>query len=81
MEKPKIYSERVRGFGRTYFFDILTTEKGRPYLSLTASRKDKEKEGEYQTDRFVVFMDDVDLFQAAMGRAIQNFHEHRLNGA
>lgn len=78
MEKPKVYSERVRGYGRSYFFDVKTSDKGSPYLILTESRKDKEKEGEYQTSRIMVFSDEVDAFYAALGRTIQHLHDNRL---
>jgi len=77
MEKPKIYSEKIRGRGRHYFMDIRTAENGGNYLVLTESRKDKEKEGEYQNSRIMLFGDDVDAFYAALGRTVNTFHEHR----
>jgi|GEM_PF-1783604 len=81
MEKPKVYSERMRGHGRHYFFNVRTAENGNSYLTLTASQKDKEKEGEYRQDRLIVFAEDVDAFSAALGRSVKQLHEHRLNGA
>lgn len=80
MEKPKIYSEKIRGRGRHYFLDIRTAENGGNYLVLTESKKDREKDGEYQTSRIMLFGEDVDAFYAALGRTIDTFHEHR-NGA
>ena len=80
MEKSKIYSERIHGHSRTYFLDIRLAENGRNYLVVTESRKDKEKEGEYLTNRIMVFSDDVDAFQAALSRTVTHFHEQRLHG-
>lgn len=80
MEKPKVYSERVRGYGRSYFLDVKTAENGSPYLILTESKKDKEKEGEYQTSRIMVFSDEVDAFYAALGRTIKHLHDNRMAG-
>ena len=77
MEKQKLYSERVRGWGRMYFMDVRTAENGSHYLMLVESRKDKENEGEYETSRIMLFEDDVDSFFAALGRTVENFHRVR----
>lgn len=77
MEKQTVYSERVRGYGRTYFLDVRTAGNGSNYLSVTESRKDKEKEGEYKTSNIMIFNEDVDAFYAALGRTVQHFHDHR----
>ena len=80
MEKPKIYSEKIRGRGRNYFLDVRTAENGGHYLVLAESRKDREKDGEYQTSRIMLFGEDVDAFYAPLGRTVVSVHEHR-NGA
>lgn len=80
MEKLKIYSEKIRGQGRHYFMDIRSSEKGRVYLMLTESKRDKEKEGEYVANRIMLPGDDVDAFYAALGRTIDAYHAHRNGG-
>ena len=77
MEKQKVYSEKVRGRSRTYFLDVRKAENGTNYLVMTESKKDKEKEGEFQTSSIMVFEDDVDAFHAAIGRVVGQFHVRR----
>lgn len=81
MEKPKIYSERMRGHGRHYFFNVRTAENGSSFLSIVSSQRDKEKEGAYKQDSLFVFEEDVDAFFATLRRTVDRFHEHRLNQA
>jgi hypothetical protein len=80
MEKQKLYSETLRGNGRTYFFDMYTASNGTPYLSVTESRRDREKEGEYQSSRLVVFPEDAEAFNSAFDRLINNYRQKGKNG-
>ncbi len=75
MEKNARFSETVKGQVRTYFFDLRHSEKGNPYLLITESRKSKEKEGEFDRDRIMVFPADFDSFADALNNAIQHQKE------
>lgn len=78
MEKSSIHSEALpaNSASRRYFFDLRTTEQGKPYASLTESRKDKEKEGQYVNSRVMVFPEDIEAFNSAFGRLVDHMRQH-----
>ncbi len=77
MEKQTVHSEALpaNGNGRRYFFDLRLTEQGKPYISLTESRKDKENEGQYHNFRLTVFPEDLEAFNSAFSRLVVQFRK------
>ncbi len=78
MEKQSYHSESLpaNGGGRRYFFDLRKTEQGKPYLSLTESRPDREREGQYLNARLVVFPEDLEAFLSAFERLVSQYRQH-----
>jgi len=57
-------SETVKAQGRTYFFDLETTKEGKPYLRITESHINKEK-NESVRNTILVFQEDIHGFMQA----------------
>ena len=70
MEKSELFSEKVQGGSRTYFFDVQRTREGKPFLTITESRymgKDKERE----RNTITVFPEQIDEFSKSLYKIIQ----------
>lgn len=61
MEKKIVLSEKLSTMSRTYFFDVKETTKGKPYLVLTESYKQKDSET-FTRNSILVFEDDLQKF-------------------
>ncbi|MCB9277264.1 MAG: DUF3276 family protein [Lewinellaceae bacterium] len=70
MEKTVLFSETLKGSGRTYFFDLKQASNGKPFLSIAGSNKNQE--GEYERVRLLIFSDDFEKFAEVLGKAISH---------
>jgi len=57
-------SETVKAQGRTYFLDLESTKEGKPYLRITESHINKEK-NESVRNTILVFQEDIHDFMQA----------------
>jgi len=57
-------SETVKAQGRTYFFDVESTKEAKPYLRITESHINKEK-NESVRNTILVFQEDIHDFTQA----------------
>lgn len=67
-ENKAMFSERVSGGGRTYFFDVRKTKTGNLYLMINES---KPKEDGFESNRIMVFENHLEDFQTGMNKAIE----------
>jgi len=58
-------SETVKAQGRTYFLDVESTKEGKPYLRITESHINKEK-NESVRNTILVFQEDIHEFTQAL---------------
>lgn len=58
-------SETVKAQGRTYFLDVESTKEGKPYLRITESHINKEK-NESVRNTILVFQEDIHDFTQAL---------------
>jgi len=58
-------SETVKAQGRTYFLDVESTKDGKPYLRITESHINKEK-NESVRNTILVFQEDIHEFTQAL---------------
>lgn len=61
MDRKIVLSERLNTSSRTYFFDVKESTKGKPYLVVTESYKQKDAE-EFTRNRLLLFDDDAPKF-------------------
>ena len=73
MEKNDLYSEMVRANSRTFFMDIQQAANGSNYITITESRKNKE--GEYQSNRIMIFKEDLKPFREGLDRLVEHYGE------
>ena len=69
MENKAKHSEMLRASGRTYFFDLKEASNGNPYLTVTESRKNKE--GEFLSNRVMIFKEDFDNFREKLSEMVE----------
>lgn len=67
MEKKNLFSETLKGAGRTYFFDLKEASNGNPFLCITESRKNQQ--GEYEKVRLYLFSEDFEKFSELLNKA------------
>jgi hypothetical protein len=67
MEKKNLFSETLKGAGRTYFFDLKETSQGKPYLIITESHKNQQ--GEFEKVRLYLFSEDFEKFGEMLNKA------------
>jgi len=72
MEKKVLFSEMINGNSRTYFIDVKEASNGSPYLTICESKKSKEKEGEYERVRLIVFQNDSEAFAKVLAKASEH---------
>lgn len=75
MEKKVLFSEMIKGNSRTYFVDVREASNGAPYLTICESKKSKEKEGEYENIRLIVFQNDSEAFSKVLAKAAEHMVE------
>ena len=73
MEKNDLYSEMVRANSRTYFMNIRQATNGSKYITVTESRKNKE--GEFQTSKVMIFKEDIKPFHEGLTRLLEHYGE------
>ncbi len=61
MDRKIVLSERLNTLSRTYFFDVKESTKGKPYLVVTESYKQKDAEG-FTRNSLLLFDDDAPKF-------------------
>ena len=61
MEKKNVLSQRLNTLSRTYFFDVKESAKGNPYLVVTESYKQKDKDT-FTRNSLILFEDDLPKF-------------------
>ena len=66
--KEGLYTEKVKGGTRTYFFDVKKASNGSNYLKITESRKDGES---FKRERVFVFDNDLREFIGGLKRALK----------
>lgn len=72
IEKPEIFSKKVRAGKRTYFFDIKPTKSGDFYLTITESKKRLVDEGVmYEKHKIFLYKEDIKKFNSAL---VETFH-------
>jgi|AntRauTorckE5430_2_1112549.scaffolds.fasta_scaffold17898_1 hypothetical protein len=71
MEKQMLFTETVKGEGRTYFFDMKEASNGKPYLCISESSKNKE--GEFERHRTFVFEEDFEKYATAVANAMEAY--------
>jgi len=67
-ENKALFSERVAGGGRTYFFDVRKTKTGGMYLIINES---KPKDEGFESTRIMVFENHMAEFQGGLNKAIE----------
>lgn len=61
MDKKNVLSERLNTLSRTYFFDVRESSKGKPYLVVTESYKQKDQDT-FTRNSLLLFDDDLPKF-------------------
>lgn len=61
MDKKNVLSERLNTLSRTYFFDLRESSKGKPYLVVTESYKQKDQDS-FTRNTMLLFEDDLPNF-------------------
>lgn len=61
MDRKIVLSERLNTLSRTYFFDVKESAKGKPYLVVTESYKQKDAEA-FTRNSLLLFDDDAPKF-------------------
>lgn len=67
-ENKALFSERIAGGGRTYFFDVRKTKTGNLYLVINES---KPKDDGFESSRIMVFENHLADFQAGLNKAFE----------
>ncbi len=76
-ENKALFSERIAGGGRTYFFDVRKTKTGNLYLVINES---KPKDDGFESSRIMVFENHLADFQAGLNKALE-FIQNRPKAA
>lgn len=69
---PELFSERVRGGSRYYFFDIKQATNGDRYLVISES---KPTEDGYEHNRVMIFEEYLEAFAAGFTHAVEFFRD------
>lgn len=64
----EIFSEKVKGGNRTFFFDVKRSSKGSKYLIITESRR---VSGKFKQERVFVFDDHLEPFLEGLKKALK----------
>jgi hypothetical protein len=67
-ENKALFSERIAGGARTYFFDVRKTKTGSLYLVINES---KPKDDGFESTRIMVFENHLADFQAGLNKALE----------
>jgi len=68
----EIFSEMVKGGGRTFFFNVKLSSKGSKYLVITESRKVGD---EFKRERVFIFDDHLEPFLGGLKKALKFMKE------
>lgn len=69
MEKKIVLSDKLNTSSRTYFFDVKETTKGKPYLVLTESYKQKDSET-FTRNSLLIFEEDFQKFSETLNNVM-----------
>jgi hypothetical protein len=67
-ENKALFSERIAGGGRTYFFDVRKSKTGSLYLVINES---KPKDDGFESSRIMVFENHLVDFHAGLSKALE----------
>lgn len=72
-EKDEIFSKAVRAGKRTYFFDVKSTKKGDYYLTITESKKNFDRDGNFHYEKHKIFLykEDFDKFNEGLSDVME----------
>ena len=70
MERKVVLSERLNTSSRTYFFDLKESSKGKPYLVVTESYKQKDADN-FTRNSLILFEEDAPKFAELLGKVIE----------
>ncbi len=72
-EKDEIFSKAVRAGKRTYFFDVKSTKKGEYYLTITESKKNFDRDGNYHYEKHKIFLykEDFEKFEEGLDEVMK----------
>lgn len=72
-EKDEIFSKAVKAGKRTYFFDVKSTKKGDYYLTITESKKNFDKDGNFHYEKHKIFLykEDFEKFNEGLGDVME----------
>ncbi|HBX51196.1 MAG: DNA-binding protein [Bacteroidetes bacterium RIFOXYA12_FULL_35_11] len=76
-EKDEIFSKAVRAGKRTYFFDVKSTKKGEYYLTITESKKNFDRDGNYHYEKHKIFLykEDFEKFEEGLNEVMKYISE------
>ena len=66
--KEGLFTEKVKGGTRTYFFDVKKASNGSEYLIITEQKKEGEK---FKRERVFVFDNDLKEFIGGLKKALK----------
>ena len=66
--KEGLYTEKVKGGTRTYFFDVKKSSNGSEYLIITETKREGSK---FRQERVFVFDNDLREFIGGLKRALK----------
>lgn len=66
--KKALFSERVSGGGRTYFFDVKEAKNGAKYFTITEAKK---KEDGMERKNIMIFDNSLHAFVEALQKTVQ----------
>lgn len=84
--KDEIFSKAIRAGKRTYFFDVKSTKRGEYYCTITESKKNFDKDGNFHYEKHKIFLyrEDFEKFTEGLSEIMEYvkanspvFHEDR----
>ncbi len=76
-----IFSRAVRAGKRTYFFDVKATRRGDYYLTLTESKKQYGKDGDFRFEKHKLFLykEDFEKFEQGLSETLEYCNKHNVD--
>ena len=68
-DKRQLFAERLLTKGRNYFVDVKESSSGIVYLAINESRRNRD--GQYEQNRVMVFEENIPAFREALDKAVQ----------
>ena len=79
--REDIFSRAVRAGKRTYFFDVKATRRGDYYLTLTESKKQFGKDGDFRFEKHKIFLykEDFEKFEQGLTETLEYCNKHNVD--